>query len=273
MPERSPNVKPSAAGTSAWPVRLGILVGFLALVAVAYATGWHRQLSLETLVRHRAMIDGFIDAYYAGALAIYIGVYLATIALSIPTALLLTVIGGVLFGPVIGPLAAIAGATAGATIVFAVARSALGESLVRRAGPLAAKLADGFRADAFSYLLFLRLTPIFPFWLVNLAPALFGIGARTFILATLLGVAPGAFAYGFVGAGLDSVIGAQEAAYRNCLAASRLDCRLNFELRDAVTPELLAAFAGLGVIALIPVTVRWLRARNRGNNKRRTKGP
>lgn len=261
MPKRTPNAYKSAAGAPAWPLRLGILAVFLALIAVAYSTGWHRQLSLETLVQHRAAIDAFIGAHYIDAVAIYVGIYTATIALSIPAALLLTVTGGILFGSLVGPIAAIAGATAGATIVFLVAKTALGESLVRRAGPLVAKLAEGFRADAFSYLLFLRLTPIFPFWLVNLAPALFGIGACTFALATVIGVAPAAFAYGFVGAGLDSMIAAQEMAYRNCLTANGGDCRLNFELRDAVTPELLVGFAGLGVIALIPVVVRWLRAR------------
>ena len=245
---------------SAWPLRLGVVAGLLALIAIAYAGGWHRQLSLETLVRHRAIIDGFLAAHYFGALAIFAGIYIATVSLSIPAALFLTITSGILFGPVIGPLASLIGSTTGAAIVFMAAKTALGESLVRRAGPAAAKLADGFRADAFSYLLFLRLSPIFPFWLVNLAPALFGVRLTTFVAATLLGAAPAAFAFGFVGAGLDSVIAAQAAAYRECLAAGRAGCRLDFELRDAVTPQLLAAFAALAVVALIPVVVKRWRA-------------
>ena len=261
MPERSANAKTSAAAAPTWPLRIAIVAVFATLIAAAYATGWHRQLSLETLVRHRTTIDAFIGAHYIGALAIYVGIYITSVSLSIPASLLLTVAGGILFGPVAGPLAAIVGSATGGTVVFLVAKTALGEGLLRRAGPFAMKFADGFRADAFSYLLFLRLVPVFPFWLVNLAPALFGIGLRTFVSATLLGIAPAAFAFGFVGAGLDSVIAAQETAYKNCLAASGAGCRLNFDLREAVTPELLGAFIALGLIALIPVVLRGLKER------------
>ena len=100
--------------------------------------------------------------------------YIAVIGLSLPGGAIMTVTGGFLFGPVVGTIAALVGALAGATVIFLIARSACGEWLTRRAGPFAAKLAEGFRADAFSYLLFLRLVP-FPFWLINLAPALFGV--------------------------------------------------------------------------------------------------
>jgi uncharacterized membrane protein YdjX (TVP38/TMEM64 family) len=126
---------------------------------------------------------------------------------------------------------------------------------------LAERLADGFRTDAFSYLLFLRLVPLFPFWLVNLVPALCGVRLRTFAGATALGVIPGAFAFAFVGTGLDSVIAAQESTYNACLVVGRQDCRLDFDLKAAITPELFAALAALGILALLPVVVKRLRAR------------
>jgi uncharacterized membrane protein YdjX (TVP38/TMEM64 family) len=151
--------------------------------------------------------------------------------------------------------------TIGATIIFLVARSACGESLIRRAGPLACKLAAGFRADAFSYLLFLRLVPAFPFFLVNLAPALVGVKLSTFVLATLIGVIPATFAFAFFGSGLDSVIAAQEKIFRACLDSGRTDCHLQFDLGMIATPQLIAALATLGVIALIPIAVKRLRAR------------
>jgi uncharacterized membrane protein YdjX (TVP38/TMEM64 family) len=155
------------------------------------------------------------------------------------------------------------GATIGAIFIFLIAKSAVGEHLVRRAGPLAGKLAQGFRADAFSYLLFLRLVPVFPFWLINLVPALCGVRLATFAAATAVGIIPATFAIAFVGAGLDSVIAAQQAAYRSCLAAGRSDCRLEFHMHAALTPELLTALAALGLLALIPVAVKRLRARSR----------
>ena len=109
-------------------------------------------------------------------------------------------------------------------MIFLIARSALGEWLTRRAGPFAAKLAEGFRADAFSYLLFLRLVP-FPFWLVNLAPALFGVRLSTFIAASAIGIIPATVTFAVFGAGLDSIIAAQEPQYNACLAAGRGDCK------------------------------------------------
>ena len=154
-----------------------IAVIVLAMVAV-FATGAHRHVSLETLVRHRMAIDAFIDAHGVAAVAAFMAIYIVVVALSIPGALFLTISGGILFGALVGGIATVIGATIGATIIFLVARSACGESLVRRAGPLACKIADGFRADAFSYLLFLRLVPAFPFFLVNLVPALVGVKLR-----------------------------------------------------------------------------------------------
>jgi uncharacterized membrane protein YdjX (TVP38/TMEM64 family) len=148
------------------------------------------------------------------------------------------------------------GATLGAIIVFLIACTSVGDALVQRAGPRLKRLADGFREDAFSYLLFLRLVPVFPFWLVNLAPPLFGVPLKTFALATAIGIVPGTFAFAFAGAGLDSVIAAQKAAKQACIAAGGSDCYLHIDLHALVTPKLLVAFAVLGLVALIPVVLR-----------------
>ncbi len=231
------------------------------MIAV-FATGAHRHVSLETLVRHRMAIDAFIDAHAVAAIAAFMAVYIVAVALSLPGALFLTIAGGILFGTLIGGIATVVSATVGATIIFLVAKSACGETLMRRAGPLACKLAEGFRADAFSYLLFLRLVPAFPFFLVNLAPALVGVKLSTFVAATAIGIVPATFAFAFLGSGLDSVIAAQEVAYRTCLANGRTDCTLQFDLGMIATPRLLAALAALGAIALIPVIVKRVRARS-----------
>lgn len=238
-----------------------VAVVVIAMAAV-FATGAHRHVSLETLVRHRMAIDAFIDAHVVAAIAAFMAIYIAAVALSLPGAVFLTIAGGVLFGTLIGGLATVVSATAGATIIFLVAKSACGETLIRRAGPLACKLADGFRADAFSYLLFLRLVPAFPFFLVNLVPALAGVKLSAFVAATAIGIVPATFAFAFLGSGLDSVIAKQEAAYRACLASGRGDCTLQFDIGMIVTPRLLAALALLGVIALIPVIVKRVRARS-----------
>lgn len=234
---------------------IGLLAG-MAFVAVAKG-----GISFETLVANRETVGAFVSDHRILALLCYIGLYFAAVALSVPGAVVLTVSGGFLFGVAVGATAAVIGATAGATLIFLLARTALGEPLLRRAGPRAQQLAQGFRADAFSYLLFLRLVPAFPFFLVNLVPAFAGVRLGPFVVATGLGVIPAALVYAFAGTGLDSVITAQKHAFQECLAAGHADCRLTFDARDVLTPQLLGALVALGLLALVPVVVRRLRAR------------
>ena len=252
----------TGAGTERLRLRRFAPLAVIGAVAVlVLAMGWHRELSMENLVRYRTTLDALVVAHGLASLVAFVACYTAVVALSIPGALFLTVSGGILFGTLVGGLASVVGATVGAALIFLIARTACGEHLARRAGPVAARLADGFREDAFSYLLFLRLVPAFPFFLVNLVPALAGVRFVPFVAATALGIVPATFAFASVGAGLDSIIAAQEAAYRACLATGAASCRLDFDLTTAVTPQLLAALVALGVVALIPVAVKKLRAR------------
>ena len=131
---------------------------------------------------------------------------------------MLTLAGGLLFGWLLGGIASMIGATLGAVIVFLIARSALSEVLAARAGPWLDRFREGFKQDAFNYLLFLQLVPIFPFWLVNLAPGLLGVSFATYLITTILGIIPGTFAYSLAGSGLDSIIAAQQSAHQSCLA-------------------------------------------------------
>jgi uncharacterized membrane protein YdjX (TVP38/TMEM64 family) len=149
--------------------------------------------------------------------------------------------------------------------VFVIARSAFGAGLRRRAGPALARILDGFRDDAASYLLFLRLVPAFPFWLVNLAAALGGVALPVFVWTTLVGIVPGSFAFSVAGAGLDSVIAAQQAARGACEAAGRGDCGHGLDLGAILTPQMLAAFVLMGCTALIPAI--WRRISKRGGRR------
>lgn len=244
---------------------LPLLVIVAAGVAV-YLTVGRGMISLESLVEHRAAIDKFVMSHRLLAILAYIGLYTVAVALSLPGATFLTVAGGFLFGLGLGAATAVVGATAGATVIFLVARTALGEPLLRRAGPRALKLAQEFREDAFSYLLFLRLVPAFPFFLVNLVPAFAGVRLVPFIAATAIGIIPGAVAYAFAGTGLDSIIAAQKSAYDACMAAGHADCRLTFDAAAILTPELIGALLALALLALVPVAVKRLRGRPAPSN-------
>jgi uncharacterized membrane protein YdjX (TVP38/TMEM64 family) len=236
-------------------VPLGCLLGALVL---AYAMGWHRNLRLETLVENNAAIDAFIEAHRIVAILGFVVIYALAVVLSMPAGgAVLAGIGGFLFGALIGGAAAMIGSTLGATAVFLVARSAFGERLLRRLGPRVESFAAGFRADAFCYVMFLRLMPV-PSWFTNFTAALCSVRLRTFVTATAIGRIPGSFLLALFGAGLDSMIATQELAYRACLAAGELDCRIDFDPANVVTPTLIAALAGLGLLALIPVLARRL---------------
>jgi uncharacterized membrane protein YdjX (TVP38/TMEM64 family) len=149
--------------------------------------------------------------------------------------------------------------------VFLIARTAIGEFLTRRAGDLAGKLTTGFRRDAFTYLLFLRLVPLFPFWLINLVPALCGVGLATFVAATVIGITPATFAFAFFGAGLDNAMAAEETAFRACIATGKADCNLHFDFSAAATPQLIMALVALGIVALAPIAAKQFKARRARN--------
>jgi len=241
--------------------RLLMLIAVVLLAGLAYYALGRGGLSLEALVRHRTAIDEFVTQHRVLAVLAYIGLYITVVALSVPGAVFLTVSGGFLFGTPFGGSAAVIGATIGATFIFLVARTALGEPLLRRAGPRVSHLAKGFRDDAFNYLLFLRLVPAFPFFLINLVAAFAGVRLGPFVAATALGIIPATFVYAFAGTGLDSIITAQKNAYQACYAAGRSDCSLTFDAMDILTPQLLGALVALGLLALVPVVVKRLRAR------------
>ena len=224
---------------------------------------WHRYLTLQELIARREALRAAIAGNMPLALLAFMAIYAATIALSLPGGAVLTLAGGFLFGWFLGGLASMVAATAGAILVFLVARSALGEPLAARAGPWLSRLRVGFKENAFNYLLFLRLVPIFPFWLVNLAPAILGVGLSTYVLATVIGIIPGTFAYSIAGNGLDSLIEAQQAAHQSCLAKMGPDaeksCPYILEPSALLTPGLLAGLVALGVVALIPIAVKRLK--------------
>lgn len=227
------------------------------LMAVAYALGLHSYLSLGALADHREALRAFTGQHLAAALLLFIVLYATAVSLSLPGASVLTICGGFLFGWFVGGLAAVTAATLGAIGIFLIARSALGDVLARRGGATLTRLKDGFARDAFNYLLFLRLVPLFPFWLVNIAPALANVRLRTFAAATAIGIIPGTFAFAFVGRGLDSIIAAQAEDHAACVAEKGAEnCTFELSVANLVTPQMLLAFAALGLVALIPVGLK-----------------
>jgi len=242
------------------------LVLLLTATGLAFGMGWHRLLTFKAVGLNYEALSDFIGAHLVVALLLYVGAYVAVVALSLPGGLVMTVAGGLLFGWELAAPVTVLSATIGASIIFLVAKTSLGEPLAAKAGPWLGRLRACFQENALSYLLFLRLVPLFPFFVVNLAPALLGVPFTTFAIATLLGIIPGTLAFSVAGSGLASVIEAQNRIYQDCLArapaSQEANCPYTVDVGALVTPELIAAFILLGLMALVPVAVKKWSKRN-----------
>lgn len=225
-----------------WGLAAVLGVGFAAF----FALDLDRFVSLAALARNCESLEAWVDGYPVLSRGAYAAAYFLAIAFSLPVGLVLTIGGGLVFGLVEGTVITVLAATAGALAVFLAARSAVGDALRRRAGPFAARLERGFRDDALSYLLVLRLVPLFPFWLVNIVPALLGVPVRTYLIATLLGIIPGTFVFVSVGNGLETIIDRGQIP----------------GIEIFLEPSVLIPIAGLAVLALLPVVYKRLRRRS-----------
>ncbi len=205
-----------------------------------------RYLSLETLAAQRQALNAVVAENAVLAALGYIFAYIVVVAFSLPGGLVLSLTGGFLFGTWLGGLYTLIGATLGATAIFLAARTAFSEILRRRAGPWLDRFRAGFEDDMVSYLLVLRLVPLFPFFLVNLAPAFLGVPLSIFVITTFIGIIPGTFVYTSVGNGLGAVL-------------ERGD---DPDLSLIWDPAILGPIIGLAVLALLPVAYkRWKAAR------------
>ncbi|MGL4637571.1 MAG: TVP38/TMEM64 family protein [Beijerinckiaceae bacterium] len=221
-----------------------------------YQSGLHVLLSAESLVLSKAWLAELVSKHYSLSILVFIMAYIAIVAMSLPGALLMTLLGGVLFGFSVGAVANILAATSGATLLFLAARSSIGSALRDKGGETVVRMAEGLRKDAASYMLFLRLVPVFPFALVNLAPAIVGVPLKTFFWTTLVGILPGTLAFTFAATSLGGVIDDKRAAFDACVAQNHNFCQISLDLSTLVSPKLLMAFAALGLVALIPVVAR-----------------
>ena len=232
MASQSPDPAPASTG-GAW-IRIAILVVFAGAVVAFFALGGQHYLTLDTIKAHRDALLAFTDQHFATALVVAFLVYVAATAFSLPGGLLLSLTMGFVFGRWIGSALVVTAATVGAVIVFLAARYIVADFARRKLGALGARINAGFTENAFSYMLFLRLVPVFPFFLVNLAPAFTSISLRTYALATFIGIIPGTFVFVNLGQTL-----------------GRID-----SLQGLVSLQTLGAFGLLGVFALVPIALR-----------------
>ncbi len=228
----------SVPGGSKW-IKLLIVAVFAGAIIAFFALGGHQYLTLETIKSNRDALRAFSNAHLLLTIAIAFGVYVLAVMASLPGALLLSLTCGFLFGRWLGTVVIVCAATLGATIVFVAARYLIADWARSRLGGVGQKINEGFCENPFSYMLFLRLVPAFPFFLVNLAPAFTNIKLSTYIAATAIGIIPGSFVFANLGETLGTID----------------------SLSGLVSKETLIAFALLGVLSLVPVAIKKVKSR------------
>lgn len=193
-----------------------------------------QYLSLDALKQNRDQLLAFTESNYAASVAIFILTYIVVTGLSLPGAVILTLAGGFVFGGVIGTLFVNLGATTGATLAFLAARYLLRDWVEQKFGRWIEPVQQGFAKNAFSYLLTLRLIPLFPFFVVNLVSGLTRVKVGTYVAATAIGIIPGSFVYAYAGRQLGTIN----------------------SLKEIASPNVIGAFVLLGLLALAPIVYK-----------------
>lgn len=222
-------------------IPLVVIALFLTLV---YLTGVYKYLTFEMLQENRAAVLQFVKTNRVLSVFIFMLIYTISVTLSVPAGIFLSILGGFLFPQPYATVYIIISATIGATLLFLAAKTAFSDVLKQKAHKFLSKMKKGFDANATSYMLFLRLVPLFPFWAVNLAPAFLGVNVLTYIWTTAVGIIPGAFVYAQAGVGLGAIF----------------ETGADFSPQNIFNWKLRIAFIGLGFLALIPILIKKLRS-------------
>lgn len=233
-----------------WPV-----FGLIGVLLAVYLSGATDMLRFGWLIDRHEQLMAEIEARPLRSLALYVSGYALAVSLGLPGALLLTLTGGFLFGWVLGGIGALCGAVVGAAFVFLLARHVLADLARRIVAGRMERLGAGFRKDAASLMLFLRLVPLFPFALVNLAASILGVPFWTFLWTTLVGILPGTFTFAFAGSGLQGIIEQESDRLSACRAAGET-CTARLDPSALIGTETLVALALLGCLALTPMLAR-----------------
>ena len=233
LPEETPSAAVAPA-TSSIMGKVLVALLFLSAIGAFFFFDLKTYLSLDTVKANRDSLLDFTQEHYGPAVVLFILVYILQTAFSLPGATIMTLAGGFLFGSLWATLYVNIGATTGATLAFLAARYLFHQWVERKFGDRLGPFQEGFAKNAFSYLLTLRLIPLFPFFLVNLLSGLTRVRVSTYVAATAVGIIPGSFVYTFAGRQLGTINSLSELA----------------------SPRLILAFSLLGLLILVPIVYR-----------------
>lgn len=223
--------------------KIAVLAVIIILLALFFSLDLGGYLTLENLKANQQTLVRFYKTHSLLSIAVFITIYIVQSALSLPGAAILSLAAGAIFGLLMGTIYANIGATAGAAISFLLTRYLLRNAVQKKFGHRLIKINAELEEEGATYLLFLRLVPVFPFFLINLAAALTRMPLRTFVPVTLFGIIPGAFVYCNAGASLAAVN----------------------SLSEVVSSRVIGSFFLLGLFFLIPVFYKKLKLKKVSN--------
>jgi uncharacterized membrane protein YdjX (TVP38/TMEM64 family) len=219
--------------------KLIILAIVAIIIALFFYLGLPGYLNLDSLKANRTALSQMYTEYKFAFVSLFIVLYIIQTALSLPGATIFSLAAGAIFGAVMGTVYAVIAATVGATLAFLATRYIFRDAVRNKLGSRLDKLNRELSREGINYLLFVRLVPLFPFFMINLAAGLTNIRLRTFFLGTLFGIIPGAFVYCNAGASLASIN----------------------SVGDIASPRTIGSFALLGLFSLLPVLYRKIKNR------------
>ena len=223
-----------------------LLIIFLFIIAILNYTGFFSIININLINQNHNYILNFIENNFYLASLLFVFIYVIAVIFSIPGAWLITVSGGYLFGWQIGGFLAVMGATIGACIIFLMAKNLLrnffSKKIINKKSILK-KIENGLKHDAFYYLLFMRLMPIFPFVFVNIVPALLGIRFNIYAVTTFIGIMPGTFVYALLGEGTNEIFLSGNIS--------------SFESYDSF--KIIIGLSGLSILSLLPIFIKYLK--------------
>ena len=238
MPEQAQEEAKPKKGLARW-LPLFIIAGAL---GAFFALGLNKYFDLNVLRENRASLLEWTAREPILAIGVFIAAYAAAVAISFPGASILTIFGGFLFGLWPGVPMIVTAATLGAFIIFVAAKTAFGDALSQKAGGFAKRMEEGFRSNELSYMLLLRLVPLFPFWAVNIGAGVAGVKARNYLIGTFIGIIPGSFVYAGIGATAgDAFDAGEELTLSGVLLA----------------PQTIALLSVFTILAIAPMIYRW----------------
>jgi uncharacterized membrane protein YdjX (TVP38/TMEM64 family) len=203
---------------------------FIIVIGINYYVNSINLLTLENIKANRDFLINYVSNNLVLSVFAFSTIYIIATSLSIPGAALLSLTGGLIFPFPFSGIIVLTSATIGAFLNFLVSRYLLKDFVKRKFEKPMKKINKELEKNGNNYLLTLRLVPIFPFFLINLAMGLTDMPALKFIIISYIGMAPGSLVYVYAGRNLATID----------------------HMKDIFSPSVLIAFTLLGLFSLLP---------------------